>query len=285
MVIKYDIAKIKAFLTDFHNMTGLTISFWDADMNQLAFAPHEMPSFCALIKSVPSGKRHCLVCDKNLIAECNARRTPITAKCHAGLIDTAMPIIHNDRILAFVMFGQIKDLSLSINETNTLLRRLSKELRLSESALRTAYGPLKTLPQRVIQSTSSILYAATLSLFPDKTIDLTENKLIAAINEYLIANISNTLSIPVLCDEFRISKNRLYSLWKKHFNVTIGDYILRLRMEKAKELLTNDDDKINQICIKVGIPDYNYFSKVFKSYFGFSPRDYRKKFPLVLEEK
>ena len=80
-------------------------------------------------------------------------------------------------------------------------------------------------------------------------------------------------------------KNRLYSLWKKRFNVPIGDYILRLRMEKAKKLLTNDDDKINQVCIKVGIPDYNYFSKVFKSYYGLSPREYRKRFPLVLEEK
>lgn len=285
MVIKYEIAKIKAFLTDFHNMTGLTISFWDADMNQLAFAPQEMPSFCALIKNVSSGKRQCLVCDKKLIAACNEKRAPITATCHAGLIDTAMPIIHNDQILAFVMFGQIKDLSLNQYETDALLGRLSKELRLSENVLRAAYEPLKALSPHVIQSTARILYAATLSLFPDKSIDLTENKLIAAINEYLIANIQNSLSVPVLCDEFRISKNRLYSLWKKHFNLPIGDYILRLRMEKAKELLTNDDDKINQVCIKVGIPDYNYFSKVFKSYFGISPREYRKRFPLVLEEK
>lgn len=285
MVIKYSITKIKTFLTDFHNMTGLTISFWDADMNQLAFAPQEMPSFCALIKSISSGKRQCLICDKRLIAECNEKRAPITASCHAGLIDTAMPIIHNDQILAFVMFGQIKDLSLDKRQTDELLNRLSKELRLSEQALRTSYEPLKALSPDVIQSTARILYAATLSLFPYKTIDLTENKLITAINEYLIANIRNSLSVPVLCNEFRISKNRLYSLWKKHFNVPIGDYILRLRMEKAKELLTNDDDKINQVCIKVGIPDYNYFSKVFKSYYGLSPREYRKRFPLVLEEK
>ena len=203
----------------------------------------------------------------------------------AALIDTAMPIIHNDQILAFVMFGQIKDLNLDKKQTDELLNRLSKELRLSEQALRTSYEPLKALSPDVIQSTARILYAATLSLFPDKTIDLTENKLITAINEYLITNIQNSLSVPVLCDEFRISKNRLYSLWKKHFNLPIGDYILRLRMEKAKELLTNDDDKFNQVCIKVGIPDYNYFSKVFKSYFGISPREYRKRFPLVLEEK
>ena len=63
----------------------------------------------------------------------------------AALIDPAMPIIHNDRILAFVMFGQIKDLSLDKRQTDELLNRLSKELRLSEQALRTSYEPLKAL--------------------------------------------------------------------------------------------------------------------------------------------
>ena len=285
MVVKYDIGKIKTFLSDFYNMTGLTISLWDADMNQLAFAPQEMPEFCKLIKSIPLGKKRCLTCDKKLIIQCNKALTPITSKCHAGLIDTAMPIIYKDQVLAFVLFGQIKDASLSDTEIDDLLYWLSNELRLPHSVLTKAYAPLKNLKPHVIQSTANILYYATLQLFVSKAIDLTENKLIAAINEYLISNIHNPLSISVLCSEFQISKNRLYSLWKRHFNITIGDYILQLRMEKAKSLLTNDDDKIYQICAKVGIPDYNYFSKLFKNYYGYSPREYRKRFPLILEIK
>ncbi|MEE1013598.1 MAG: PocR ligand-binding domain-containing protein [Clostridia bacterium] len=285
MIIKYDISKIKAFLSDFHNMTGLTISFWDAEMNQLAFTPQEMPSFCRLIKSISAGKKRCLVCDKKLLVECSKKLVPISSKCHAGLVDTAMPVIYNEQILAFILFGQTKDSTLSPQETENLLLHLSKDLNLPHSALTDAYSPLKTLLPHVIQSTANILHAATIQLFAGKTIDMTDNKLIAAINEYLINNIQNPLSIPILCEEFQISKNRLYALWKKHFNITIGDYILQLRMKKAKNLLTNDDEKINQICIKVGIPDYNYFSKLFKSYYGFSPREYRKRFPLILENK
>ena len=109
MVLKYDLEKIKAFLTDFHNMTGLTVSFWDAEMNQLAFMPPKMPAFCQLIKQVPSGKKACLTCDKRLIVECNRQLKPITAKCHAGLVDTAMPIMYQDKPLGFILFGLSRD--------------------------------------------------------------------------------------------------------------------------------------------------------------------------------
>ncbi len=285
MVIKYNISKIKAFLTDFHNMTGLTISFWDAERNQLVFAPQEMPEFCKLIKGIPAGKKRCLICDKKLIAECSQKLVPVSAKCHAGLMDTAMPVIHQDQVLAYILFGQTRDSYVTPKEAEEQLLKLSRELKLSYSTLADAYFPLKSLQPQVIKSTAAILHSASLSLFNSKVIDLTENKLVAAINEYLTKNIQNPLSVSILCEEFQISKNHLYSLWKKHFNTTIGDYILRLRMEKARAMLTNDDEKINQICIRVGIPDYNYFSKLFKHYYGLSPRDYRKQFPLLLENR
>ncbi len=284
MVIKYDIEKIKTFLADFHNMTSLTISFWDADMNQLAFAPQEMQGFCSLIKSNPVGKKRCLICDKKLIMECKEKLMPITSKCHAGLIDTALPIVYKDQTLAFVLFGQAVDFEFSETEAEKILHLLHKNLSLPYSQLSDAFFALKRMEPYVIRSTANILSAATLQLLISKSICLSENELISRINEFLIANIHDTLSISILCEEFQISRNRLYSLWKKHFDITIGDYILRLRMEKAKNLLTNNDDKIYEICAKVGIPDYNYFSKLFKDYYGYSPREYKKRFPLILEE-
>lgn len=283
MILKYDLDKIKAFLTDFHNMTGLTVSFWDAEMNQLAFMPPQMPEFCKLIKQVPEGKKACLTCDKRLIAECNNQMKPITAKCHAGLVDTAMPIIYKEKPLGFILFGQIKDGSLTHEESHRLLKQKSNEFSLSCEKLETAYNAMKKLQPEAIESTANILYYATLQLLISKTIDLGDHTLINQIDEYLLSNLANPLSVSIICEEFKISKNRLYSLWKKHFDVTIADYILHLRLEKAKHFLANTDLKVHHICTRVGIPDYNYFSKLFKKHYGYSCREYRKQFPLILK--
>lgn len=285
MVLKYDLDKIKAFLTDFHNMTGLTISFWDDQMNQLAFVPPEMPAFCRIIKHIPEGKKACLTCDKKLIAECNKSLKPITAKCHAGLVDTAMPILYKEKPLGFILFGQIQDESVPTKETVELLAKLSKKLSIPHEQLSTAHAMLKALNPEAVQSTANILYYATLQLLINKTIDLSEHTPIDQICEYLLSNLENPLSVSIICEEFKISKNRLYSLWKKHFDVTVGDYILHLRLEKAKSLLTNTDARVHDICAQVGIPDYNYFSKLFKKHYGYSCREYRKQFPMILENK
>ena len=285
MVLKYDLDKIKAFLTDFHNMTGLTVSFWDAEMNQLAFMPPKMPAFCQLIKQVPAGKKACLTCDKRIIVECNRQLKPITAKCHAGLVDTAMPIMYQEKPLGFILFGQIKDGSLTLEETNDLLFGLSKKLSLPVEKLSEAYQATKKLLPEAIESTANILYYATLQLLISKTIDMGDHTLINQIDEYVKQNLENPLSVSGICEEFKVSKNRLYALWKKHFDTTVADYILILRLEKAKHLLTDTDLRVHTVCNMVGIPDYNYFSKLFKKHSGYSCREYRNRFPFIPESK
>ena len=285
MVLKYDLEKIKAFLTDFHNMTGLTVSFWDAEMNQLAFMPQKMPAFCQLIKQVPLGKKACLTCDKKLIVECNRKLKPITAKCHAGLVDTAMPIMYHEKPLGFILFGQIKDGSLTHEESESLLRELGKKLSIPEEKLAEAYQSTKKLLPQAIESTANILHYATLQLLISKTIDMGDHTFINQIDEYLKENLENPLSVSGICEEFKVSKNRLYALWKKHFDITVADYILHLRLEKAKHLLTDTDLRVHTVCSMVGIPDYNYFSKLFKKHCGYSCREYRNRFPLILENK
>jgi two-component system response regulator YesN len=56
----------------------------------------------------------------------------------------------------------------------------------------------------------------------------------------------------------------------------VSDYILRFRIEKAKEMLRSTVGKVYEIAEAVGIPNYRYFSALFKEQTGSTPKAYQK---------
>ena len=66
-------------------------------------------------------------------------------------------------------------------------------------------------------------------------------------------------------------------LFKKYFELSFKEYLLRKRMEKAKILLLSTDMKHYEISEAVGFNDPNYFSTAFRKYADMSPGSYREK--------
>ena len=75
-----------------------------------------------------------------------------------------------------------------------------------------------------------------------------------------------------------IGRTRLCRLAKQLSDgETLFQLIARRRIEAAKELLVCSELPISAVAGAVGISDYNYFSRVFRSITGMTPRDFRKK--------
>lgn len=70
----------------------------------------------------------------------------------------------------------------------------------------------------------------------------------------------------------------LSRLFVKEMGVKFSQYLLRMRMERARELISQSaDDKVCEVAQKIGFGNNpQYFSRVFKKYTGFSPSEYRK---------
>lgn len=81
-----------------------------------------------------------------------------------------------------------------------------------------------------------------------------------------------------------ISKNTFLTpayicvIFKDFTGKTVNKYITEYRMMQAKELLKDSNIKMNDIALKVGYRDGNYFAKIFKKETGYSPSEYRRKF-------
>lgn len=68
----------------------------------------------------------------------------------------------------------------------------------------------------------------------------------------------------------------LRALFKQEIGVSIKEYVIRIRMDKALELLKHSNYNINEIARMIGYPDYRLFVDVFKKRIGLSPSQYRK---------
>ncbi|WP_310259052.1 helix-turn-helix transcriptional regulator [Fictibacillus barbaricus] len=94
---------------------------------------------------------------------------------------------------------------------------------------------------------------------------------------YIQHNYTSEITLQKIADYTFISKNYFSILFKKYMNQNFLDYVISLRIKKAKELLSTTSLKVYEVAHKSGFNDVKYFSKLFKKLIGSSPIEYREK--------
>ena len=110
---------------------------------------------------------------------------------------------------------------------------------------------------------------------PDNTDDPGQEEF-SKIAEYLNEHVADHISLVTLTREFAINRNKLNDLFMKQSSMTCLNYLLNLRIDLAKILLTKTELPVNEISARVGYPDPNYFTKIFRNITGKTPSQYRK---------
>ncbi len=101
-------------------------------------------------------------------------------------------------------------------------------------------------------------------------------KAIQAVKKLVDMNYMQDISLEWVAEKVYLAPTYLSHLFKKETGQSLIKYLTNYRLEKARELLTNTNIKINDIAGKVGYQNASYFSLIFKSYFGVTPARYRE---------
>ncbi len=102
------------------------------------------------------------------------------------------------------------------------------------------------------------------------------NLLVYQLKEYIRTNLGGDLSLEVICCDFYISPTKLYHLSREAFGMGISQYVRAERIHRAKRLLREGDLSVSEVARAVGIPDDNYFIRLFRATEGMTPLRYRK---------
>lgn len=88
---------------------------------------------------------------------------------------------------------------------------------------------------------------------------------------------NQNLNIDVIASQFGMGRTNFYRKVRELMDMSPNDYLRKCRMERAAELLQSTEMNVTDVCAQVGMPDAQYFSRVFKAYFGMPPSAYREK--------
>lgn len=101
--------------------------------------------------------------------------------------------------------------------------------------------------------------------------------LLQDIKEYIQEHLSEDISLQDVADKMFFSTVYFSRFFKKQTGETFSNYLLRLRMEQAVKLLQKKK-KVTEISEACGYHDPSYFSRMFKEYYKYTPKDYARRF-------
>lgn len=123
-------------------------------------------------------------------------------------------------------------------------------------------------------------YSNALHEGKEQTVELSivDKNFLAKLNDVIYSMMGNhNLNSEMVADRMCMSLSQLNRKVKAITGFNSSGYILQMRLDKAKRLLTSTDTPVGDIALKCGFPELSYFSRVFKQTFRMTPSQYRKK--------
>lgn len=261
MRIRYDIKKLQQIINDLSTLTGMSLSFLDADSKRICKITPDTFNFCTYLQQNEALKNACAKSDLKVLAHCKKTGCFESHICHAGLFDAAMPIEKNGILAGIILMGRVRTPHL----LNTPFEKDEKAKEL--------YQKMPLLSDAQLASFKALLP----DILFENAIYFEQESPADEAAEYIRGHLQEELSVTTLLKHFHISKNNLYRDFREKYGKTINQYVTDMRLEKAKELLKNETIPVYLVCEQVGIFNYTYFCKLFKKETGITPTEYRKR--------
>jgi YesN/AraC family two-component response regulator len=103
-----------------------------------------------------------------------------------------------------------------------------------------------------------------------------KNSIINCAIDYMNQNIDKPLTLESVASSIHVSRNYLSSIFIKHTGYKFNEYINKIRINKAKELMKATEHNLLEIAYMCGFKNQNYFSTMFKKFEGVTPIGFKK---------
>ena len=271
----------------FSEATGLPLALRGKETWQPTFRgkPREN-SFCALMSTKNATCAACLRMQERM-NEAAADGVAVE-KCHFGLTEAAVPVKLGENRLGFLATGQVftqKPGEEQFEKAMCVMKRMGVTVNRAQ-ARKTFMGT------RVVSRSQLTSAARLLSIFADH-LSMKINQLavrhanaepiaVVRAKDYIRQNLQNDITLTDVAKAACTSTFYICKLFKRHTGMNFTEYVSRLRIDKAKELLANPNLRISEIAFEVGFQSLTHFNRIFRKLGGQAPTAYRDSIAMPL---
>lgn len=268
----------------FSRTTGLPLSLRPIESWNLAHAgkKNENP-FCALLAENNRACASCLETQAKIASAVGA--APRTVKCFAGLCDTGVPVSIGEELLGFLQTGQVMLNKPSRAQFSKVVKQLVDwGWKVDLRRLEESYFQTRVLTPKEYESVLRLLtiFAQHLALVSNQLLVRSANSEPPAITkakQFIQEHQADEISLADVAKAVNTSTFYFCKMFKKATGINFTEYLARVRVEKARNLLLNPNLRISEVAFAAGFQSLSHFNRVFRRIAGESPTRYREKLP------
>ncbi len=275
----------KEFEQSFTEATGLPLALRPKECWQLPLHGKDNESpFCSMMADASKTCACCLQHQQKIIDVCES--APVTLECPHGLSDTAVPVKLGKRTIAFLQTGHVFQKKPTKTQVNRIIKQMDEwGLDFDKTKLLEAYSSTKVVEKSQYEAMVTMLklfgeYLSVLSNQIAVRQNNAEPVFIVKAKQFIADNYSEALSLEQVAKAVNTSSFYFCKMFKRITGLNFTEYVSRVRIERAKNLLLNPNLRISEIAFEVGFQSLTHFNRVFRKMVGLSPTDYRGKLPV-----
>lgn len=257
---------------------------------QLALLPYTLHcnSYCEYIKKSKLSTDICKCMAPKIERKCRVFRKAFVGTCYAGVVEYIIPIFsksgeylgfftvgsfrHDNKIGSYLVNKALLRLGLSAETGMNRYMQLPSELPYTPYTLDNGFSLVLQYFKDVLEQQK---VAQESNLYLDNF--WTEDPCLGRIVQVVTRNYRDELKVSSIAKACSCSESYINHSFKAKTGISISNFINWYRVGKAMELLVKSRLDVTKIALEVGFSDANYFTKVFKSFYGQTPTDFRKR--------
>jgi AraC-like DNA-binding protein/ligand-binding sensor protein len=268
------------FKQAFSDSTGLPLTLRPLEFWQLAHRSQRYENtFCAMIAQTNRGCAAYLETEQRAVDA--ARSGPATVRCFAGLCHTAVPVKLGERTIGFLQTGQVALEVPSAAGFEAIARQFTDwGVSVDLKSVQDAYARSRVLSQDQYAGFIRLLeiFAQQLSAVANRIMVQdaeAEPPMIRRAKAYIAGHYGDPVDLDEIARAMHVSTFYFCKIFRKTTGLTFTDYLGRVRVEKAKNLLLNPHLRVSEIAYTVGFQSLTHFNRIFRKITGQAPTGFR----------
>ena len=275
---------VRDYESAFREATGLSLKLMPAAVPgaRIAFGRNENP-FCALMAEGAGSCEACLKIQAEAQRRAGRKFAPQQLQCFAGLTDVAVPVVVGGQHVATLLGGQVFRQKPTRRQFAKLARQLVEwGLATDLHRVEEAYFHTRVLGEKPFKSAVQLLtiFAQHLADFAGRAMIAQrgdEPASVASAKQFAQSRATDRISMRDAAQHVHLSAFYFCKMFKKATGMTFTEYVSRVRVERAKNLLLNPAVRVSEAAYGAGFQSIPHFNRVFKKYVGTAPTGYRSK--------